>query len=137
MKARWVLVACLAGCLAATACAKKTPARWTELHLPAEGLEKVLPETDDHIYYADYTGVDEATLWAKVAAAMGAAGYKPACNMFDGHVRGFSKGDEQMAAKIDTLGGLALTVFDAQSKEALLHGACFGKLQLGPAQRIK
>jgi hypothetical protein len=57
--------------------------------------------------------------------------------MFEGHVRGFSRGDDQLAAKIDTLGGLALTVFDAQSKEALLHGACFGRLQLGPPRRIK
>jgi hypothetical protein len=133
MKARWVLVACLA----AGACVKKTPARWSDLHLPADGLEKVQPETDDHIYYADYTGVDEAGLWAKVTAALGAAGYSPGCSMFEGHVRGFSKGDDQLAAKIDTLGGLVLTVFDAQSREGLLHGACFGRLQLGPPQRIK
>ena len=113
MKAAWVLVACLA----AGACAKKTPARWSALHLPADGLEKVLPETDDHIYYADYTGLDEAALWAKVTAALGAAGYKPACSLFDGHLRGFSKGDDQLAAKIDTLGAVALTIFDAQSKE--------------------
>jgi len=132
MTARWVLAACLVA-----GCSKKTPARWSALHLPADGLEKVLPETDDHIYYADYTGVDEAALWARVTAALGAAGYEPACNMFDGHVRGFSKGADQLTAKIDTLGAVALTIFDAQSKEALLHGACFGKLQLGPPQRIK
>jgi hypothetical protein len=133
MKARWMLVACLA----AGACAKKTPARWSDLHLPAEGLEKVLPETNDHIYYADYTGVDEAALWGKLTTALGAAGYQPACSMFEGHLRGFSKGDDQLAAKIDTVGVVALTVFDAQSKEWLLHGACFGKFQVGPAQRIK
>ena len=133
MKAAWVLVACLAS----AGCSIKTPPRWSALHLPADGLEKVLPETDDHIYYADYTGVDEAALWVKVTAALGAAGYQPACSMFEGHLRGFSKGADQLAAKIDTVGVVALTIFDAQSKEALLHGACFGKFQVGPPQRIK
>ena len=33
MKAAWVVIACLA----AGACGKKTPARWTELHLLLHG----------------------------------------------------------------------------------------------------
>ena len=135
---------------AAPACSKKPPAsgaaaveakvqvarRWSDLHLPAGGLQKVSPRTDDHGYYADYSGSGDAALWEKVSSALRAAGYLPACNVLDGRVRGFAKGDDKLVAKIDSLAGvLALSLFDAAGKDPLLHGVCFGKYQLGPATK--
>jgi hypothetical protein len=111
--------------------------RWSALHLPQDGLQALQPQTNEHGYYADYAGADEAALWAKVSAAMTAEGYAPACHLFDGHVRGFAKGDDKLVAKIDTLGVLALSIFDEQGKDALLHGVCFGKYQLGPATTVR
>jgi hypothetical protein len=138
MRALGAALVFVAAGAAAPACTKRVPARWAELRLPTEGLQQVRPRTDDHGYYADYAGDDEAALWGKVSATLSAAGYAPACNMFDGHVRGFARGEDRLAAKIDTLGGvLAFAIFDEQGKESLLHGACFGKYQVGPARRIK
>ena len=114
--------------------------RWVELRLPTDGLKEVLARTDAHGYYADYNyfGADPSSLWEKVAAALKAAGYAPACTAFGGNVRGFAKGDDKLAAKIDAFPGvLALSIFDEHGKEPLLHGVCFGKYQAGPPERIK
>ena len=46
---------------------------------------------------------------------------------------GFSAGDRQLAVKVDSLPVLVLSVFDAQGKEPLLHGLCFGRYRAGPA----
>lgn len=112
------------------------PKRWSELRLPADGLTKVLAGTDAHGYYADYAGSDRDGLWQKVTAALGAAGYAPACTAFDDTVRGFAKGGDKLAAKIDSLGGLSLSLFDAQGHEPLLHGVCFGRFTAGPPKAI-
>ena len=93
---------------------------------------------DAHGYYADYAGADADNLWAKVTTALKAAGYADACTAFGGNVRGFAKGDDKLATKIDSLGGpLSLSIFDEQGKEPLLHGVCFGKYTAGPPERIK
>jgi hypothetical protein len=40
--------------------------------------------------------------------------------------------------KIDAFAGvLALSIFDEQAKEQLLDRACFGKVQVGPPERIQ
>jgi hypothetical protein len=139
--------------LAGTACAKKTPAppgstaapaeanaavpkRWADLHLPADGLQKVTADTNAHGYYAEYAGTEDAVLWQKLSAAMQAAGYAPACNVLDGRVRGFSKGSEKLVAKIDTIGGTLLSLFDEKGSDPMLHGVCFGKYHLGPPQKV-
>lgn len=145
------LCLCLAALGGAAGCAKKArpdsptaalaaadvPKRWSELRLPAEGLTKVLARTDAHGYYADYAGIDAAALWSKVTAALSAARYQPACSVLDGNVRGFARGAEKLAVKIDSLGGVALSIFDEQGSEPLLHGVCFGRHQLGPPRVIK
>src|SRR6478735_8693897 len=79
------------------------PKRWSALRLPADGLTNVLARTDAHGYYADYAGSDAAGLWSKVTAALNAAGYKAACSVLDGNVRGFAKGGDKLAAKVDSL----------------------------------
>jgi hypothetical protein len=122
------------------AAAADVPKRWADLRLPADGLKEVLARTDAHGYYADYeyAGPDPSGLWAKVATALKAAGYAPACTAFDGNVRGFAKGGDKLAAKIDAFPGvLSLSIFDEQGKEPLLHGVCFGKYTAGPPERIK
>ena len=97
-----------------------------------------MPATNEHGYYADHSGADAAALWAKVSTALRAAGYAPVCNVLDGRVRGFAKGDDKLTAKIDTFGDvLSLSIFDEQGKDPLLHGVCFGKYKLGPEKRIK
>jgi hypothetical protein len=112
--------------------------RWTSLHLPTDSLKAVLPATNEHGYYADYAGRDEAALWAKVSGAMHTARYIPGCNVLDGRVRGFIRGEDKLAAKIDTFGDvLSLSIFDEQGKDPMLHGVCFGKYKLGPAEKIK
>jgi hypothetical protein len=124
----------------ATATAADVPKRWADLRLPTDRLKKVLARTDAHGYYADYeyAGADQGGLWEKVATALKAAGYAPACTAFGGNVRGFAKGDDKLAAKIDAFPGvLSLSIFDEQGKEPLLHGVCFGKYQLGPRETIK
>lgn len=114
------------------------PHRWADLHLPTDGLQQVLPRTSDHQLYADYAGGDDAALWEKVSVALGKVGYAPACSLFEGRVRGFAKGGDKLAAKVDSVAGtLALAIFDDKGTEALLHGACFGKFKLGPPQQIK
>ena len=123
---------------APAAAATDVPKRWADLRLPTDGLKEVLARTDAHGYYADYAGADADNLWAKVATALKAAGYADACTAFEGNVRGFAKGDDKLAAKIDSLGGpLSLSIFDEQGKEPLLHGVCFGKYTAGPPERIK
>jgi hypothetical protein len=146
------LAAGVVAALAAPGCKKTAPAtaamaidvpagvpkRWAELRLPSDGLKEVLARTDAHGYYADYAGTDPGDLWEKVAAALKAAGYAASCNVLAGNVRGFAKGDDRLAVKIDAFAGvLALSIFDGQAKEQLLHGACFGKYQVGPPERIK
>jgi len=114
------------------------PKRWSDLRLPTDGLQQLLPRTNDHQFYADYSGGDDAALWEKVSVALGKVGYAPACSLFEGRVRGFAKGGDKLAAKVDSVAGtLALAIFDDHGTEALLHGACFGKFKLGPPQQIK
>jgi hypothetical protein len=125
---------------AGTTSATSVPKRWVDLRLPTDGLKEVLARTDAHGYYADYeyAGADPSGLWEKVATALKAAGYAPACTAFEGNVRGFAKSGDNLAAKIDAFPGvLSLSIFDEQGKEPLLHGVCFGKYQAGPPERIK
>jgi hypothetical protein len=112
------------------------PARWAALHLPTDGLQKIESGTDEHTCTLDYAGNDSDALWDKVTAALKAAGYVPACNSTEIHVRGFRKGDDRLAMKIDSIGGLVVSIFDAHGKEPLLHGVCFGLLKLGPPQEV-
>ena len=125
---------------APAAAATGVPKRWADLRLPTDGLKEVLARTDAHGYYADheYAGADLGGLWEKVATALKAAGYAPACTAFGGNVRGFAKGDDKLAAKIDAFPGvLSVSIFDEQGKDPLLHGVCFGKYTAGPPERIK
>ena len=144
-----VLAAASACLMVVPGCAKKPadagassavamPKRWSDLRLPTDGLQQLLPRTNDHQLYADYSGGDDAALWEKVSVALGKVGYAPACSLFEGRVRGFAKGGDKLAAKVDSVAGtLALAIFDDHGTEALLHGACFGKFKLGPPQQIK
>jgi hypothetical protein len=124
-------------------CSKKVPKRWSDLGLPTDGLQKVLKETDEHGYYADHVGHDVAAFWEKVSTAIQRAGYTPACSEFDGLIKGFSKGNDRIVVKIDTLSGstdglLALAIFDEQGKDPLLHGVCFGKYkQVGETKTFR
>lgn len=139
------LVASLAALAAvgAASCRKPAPAdlpkRWAELHLPADDLLKVDARTDEHMFSANYPGLSDAPLLAKVSAALQRAGYAPACNLFDGHVLGFAKGSDQLVANTMRLapplapreGLLILKITDQKSPEASMHNLCFGKAKLG------
>jgi hypothetical protein len=91
----------------------------------------VSPESDEHGFYADYAGHDSAALLAQVSRGLASAGYSQSCSAVDGMVLGFSNGRRQLALKVDTLGGLVLSLFDAEGKEPLLHGLCFGQYRAG------
>lgn len=108
------------------------PAMWRPLGLPSEGLVLVSPDTDAHGFYADYHGDDREALLRDVSRRLLAGGYTQSCTSFEGYVIGFSKGSRQLAVKVDAVGVLALSVFDAEGKEPLLHGVCFGRYHAGP-----
>ena len=61
----------------------EVPVRWSNLHLPTDGLNEVRKETDEHGYYADYSGGDLAGLWKKVSASFRQASYQPTCSVID------------------------------------------------------
>ncbi len=108
------------------------PKAWSDVGVPAAGLLRVLPESDEHGFYADYAGRDRTALLAEVSRGLVKAGYSRSCTAIDGLVLGFSNGHHQLALKIDTLPELSLSLFDANGKEPLLHGLCFGRYRAGP-----
>jgi hypothetical protein len=89
-------------------------------------------DTDEHGFYADYSGSDRQALLDDVARRLVAAGYTPSCTAEDGYVLGFSRNGRQLAVKVDSLPVLVLSVFDEKGKEPLLHGLCFGRYHAGP-----
>jgi hypothetical protein len=123
--ARLVLLAALS----LSACSRKAevPRRWSELGLPTEGLKSVSDQTNEHGFYADYSDDQGSHLMELVSDRLRAAGYTPACSAFGDTVKGFAKGTSRLAMKVDTLGGVTLSIFDKQGKEPLLHGVCFGE----------
>jgi len=120
------------------------PKRWAELQLPTDGLLKVDARTDEHTLSANYPGLNDVPLLAKVSAALARAGYASACNLFDGHVLGFAKGSDQLVAKVIRLGPpmsppeglLILKIADQRSPDASLHDVCFGKAKLGAPTKL-
>lgn len=112
------------------------PAAWAPLNLPSSGLEVVSADTDEHGFYADYRGSDRQALLDEVSRRLVAAGYTQSCTAEDGYVLGFSKGERQLAAKVDAVGVLMLSVFDESGKEPLLHGLCFGRYHAGPSHTL-
>lgn len=116
--------------------ASEVPAEWSALGVPTAGLVRILPESDAHGIYADYADRDEAALLDEVSRGLVAAGYSRACTAVDGHVVGFSNGHRQLALKIDLLPEPYLSLFDAEGKEPLLHGLCFGRYQAGPSRTL-
>ena len=112
------------------------PAEWLALGVPTAGLVRVLPESDEHGIYADYADREEAVLFDEVSRGLAAAGYSQVCTAVDGHVVGFSNGHRQLALKIDLLPEPYLSLFDAEGKEPLLHGLCFGRYRAGPSRTL-
>ena len=108
------------------------PSAWAPLNLPSQGILAVSLDTDEHGFYADYRGSDKQALLEEVSRRLVAAGYAQSCTAEDGYVLGFSKGDRQLAVKVDAVPVLVLSVFDARGKEPLLHGLCFGRYHAGP-----
>lgn len=111
---------------------QRIPKMWSALGVPSEGLQRVLPESNEHGFYADYSGRDRSALLAKVSRGLAHADYKQTCTAVDGLVVGFSNGTRQLALKVDIVGVLYLSLFDAEGKEPLLHGLCFGRHHEGP-----
>jgi hypothetical protein len=109
---------------------------WFDLGVPRAGLVRVLPESNEHGFYADYSGKDRDALLDEVSRALAKAGYSPSCTAVDGLVLGFSNGRRQLALKVDTLPDLTLSLFDEQGTEPLLHGLCFGRYRAGPRHRL-
>ena len=108
------------------------PNAWSDVGVPAAGLLRVLSETNEHGFYADYAGRDRAALLAEVSRGLVSAGYSQSCTALDGWVLGFSDGRRQLALKVDALPELSVSLFDADGKEPLLHGLCFGRYHGGP-----
>ena len=112
------------------------PAAWAPLDLPTAGLVVVSPETNEHGFYADYRGSDRQALLDEVARRLVAKGFTRSCAAEDGYVLGFTKGGRQLAVKVDVIGVLVLSVFDAKGKDPILHGLCFGRYRAGPSHTL-
>jgi hypothetical protein len=110
----------------------QVPKMWEDLGVPTEGLLRVLPDSNEHGFYADYSGHDPSILLDDVSHRLARAGYKRTCTALDGYVVGFTNGCRQLALKVDIVGALYLSLFDAAGKEPLLHGLCFGRYREGP-----
>lgn len=108
------------------------PQAWSDLGLPTTGLQRVLPETDEHGFYADYAGLDRAVLLDQVSRSLAKAGYSQSCAAVDGMVLGFSNGRRELALKIDLLPEPSLSLFDENGIDPILHGLCFGRYSEGP-----
>jgi len=112
--------------------------RWKELGVPQEGITLILSSSDEHGFFANYSGLEHGQLLQLVSEKLEAAGYEEACSIFDGRVVGFKKGEEELGVKVDLLGGeVGLSVFDSQSHEEMLLGLCFGRYSLGEPEVIK
>jgi hypothetical protein len=112
------------------------PKAWSDVGVPRAGLLRVSPESNEHGFYADYAGGDRAALLAEVSRGLVNAGYSQSCTAVDGQVLGFFDGRRQLALKIDMLPELSLSLFDANGKEPLLHGLCFGRYRAGPSHTL-
>jgi hypothetical protein len=137
----------LLACLLLACSARKTspgpnqlqvvPEPWVKL-VPADGLELVRKETNEHAFLADYRGCTAEQLLARVDRTFVGAGYKRTCTQFEGVVRGYTKGLENLLVKVDTFGSVqALLVGNERGPEPLLYGVCFKGYQLQPAKRVK
>ena len=111
---------------------QKVPKMWSDLGVPSTGLQRVSPDSNEHGFYADYSGRDRSALLGEVSRGLTNAGYTQTCTALDGLVLGFSNGRRQLALKIDIVGVLSLSLFDAEGREPLLHGLCFGRYHEGP-----
>jgi hypothetical protein len=112
---------------------KNFPFPWSELKLPLENLIRVTKGSDQHSLYAEYADFPVENLEAEVRRRLTAVGYVPACELFDGSVQGFMRGDHQILVRIDSFGPNKLSylaIFDEKGKENLLHGSCFGRYQI-------
>jgi hypothetical protein len=130
-------IAFLLFCLA-SACSKKIPERWAKLGMPSQDLHEVREETNEDRFSADYKGSTPEQLTARVENALVAAGYAPACNQFEGRVRGYARGEDRLLVKVDSIGPvIALSVGNKQGADRLLYGICFEGYQLGEPVRVK
>src|SRR5262249_756590 len=77
--------------------------RWRALGVPQAGITLILNDSDEHGFFANYRGVTPDKLLDRVSSRIEAAGYKQVCTAFDGLVRGFRRGDDELAVKIDLL----------------------------------
>ena len=111
------------------------PKPWSDLGLPTSGLKSVSDKTNEHGFYADYSDVQAPRLMELVSDRLRAAGYRPACSVFHDSVKGFAKGASRLAVKVDAFPGVAaVSIFDKQGKEPLLHGVCFGEYRAEQVQ---
>ncbi len=100
--------------------------------LPTDSLVKVSEDTDEHGYYADYTGVTEQELKSRVEKAFDAAGFQYAGDAFDGLAWGYQSNEEKYAVKIEYTGStLHLSVFSEKGIDPLIHGVVFSKYSEG------
>ena len=112
------------------------PKAWSDLGVPRSGLVRVLPESNEHGFYADYAGEDRDALLAEASRGLVKAGYSQSCTAVNGNVLGFFDGRRQLALKVDALPELSLSLFDEDGKDPLLHGLCFGRYHSGPTQTL-
>lgn len=120
------------------ACSPGPSGRWQDLDLPEAGLERVHDHTSEHHFVADYVGVTQEELMGQATMALERAGYSKECEALEGRVRGFRRGERELAIKVDLLGPkLGLMVFDEFSSEELIIGICFGRNTLGSPEPIR
>jgi hypothetical protein len=112
------------------------PSAWAEVGVPAAGLLRVLPGSDEHGFYGDYVGRDRDALLALVTSGLTASGFKRSCSAVQGMVLGFSRGQRRLAVKVDVLDVLVLSIFDERGRDPVLHGLCFGAYREGAWHRL-
>lgn len=126
------IVLCILFFSAISCSQQETPDKWIDLGLPTDNLIKVSKDTDEHGYYADYTGVTEQELKSRVEKAFKVAGLQYAGDAFEGLAWGYQSNEEKYAVKIEYTGStLHLSVFDEKGIDPLIHGVVFSKYSEG------
>ena len=114
------------------------PETWKGIKLPEIGLKEVLPSSNENGFYADYSGITREELIINIFTALDASGFEKVCEKLDGELLGFRRDDEQLVMKIDLFGDIqALSLFDKNGSDPILHGICFAGYEVGPEIRMR
>ena len=115
-----------------------SPEAWKGIKLPETGLQEILPSSNENGFYADYSDITREALITNIFNALDASGFEKVCEKLDGELLGFRRDDEQLVMKIDLFDDVhALSLFDENGSDPILHGICFAGYELGPEIKIR